>query len=80
MELQRFALKIGDSTKLAEAYWDKGDYFNWESVRQRDSAYYYLSEAQKIFALLGDDLQSATIIKGIWPIFRRLFMTIREHW
>ncbi|WP_297762288.1 tetratricopeptide repeat protein [uncultured Muriicola sp.] len=67
-ELEVFAIKIKDSTKLAEAYWDKGEYFNWGSVRKRDSAYYYLSKAQKLFDLRGENLQSARLLRSMASI------------
>ncbi len=62
-ELEAFAIKINDSTKLAEAYWDKGAYFNSTTIAKRDSAYYYLSKAQRLFELQEENLQSARLLR-----------------
>ena len=64
-ELEVFALKIDDSIKLAEAYWDKGSYYNLANVANRDSAYYYFSKAQKVYGLLGEELNSARLLRAI---------------
>jgi signal transduction histidine kinase len=64
-ELQAFAIKNNDSTKLAEAYWDKGAFFNLPRVANRDSAYYYFSKAQKVYELLKEDLNSARLLRSM---------------
>ena len=67
-DLEVFAIKIKDTIKLAEAYWDKGAYFNLSSVAKRDSAYYYLSQAQKLFELKDDGLHSARLLRSMATI------------
>ncbi|MFS4457020.1 ATP-binding protein [Maribacter sp. 2304DJ31-5] len=41
------SLKLGDSLKTAEAYWDLGSFFSRKMIK--DSAYYSFSESQKIY-------------------------------
>jgi len=65
LELESLAKQINDSTRLAEAYWDRGAYYDSPSVEQRDSAYFYLSKAQKIFEQLGDDLPNAILLRAM---------------
>jgi len=67
-ELEVFAIKSSDSIKLAEAYWDRGAYFNSSSVRERDSAYYYFSKGQKIYELLREDVQSARLLRSMGSV------------
>ncbi len=64
-ELEVFAIKISDSQRLAEAYWDKGAFFNFKTISKRDSAFYYFSKAQKVYELLREDLQSARLLKSM---------------
>ena len=56
------ASEIGDSTRVAESYWDLGTFYGLENVAKRDSAYYYLSQAQKLYTLLGNRLSSARVL------------------
>ncbi|NNJ89470.1 MAG: hypothetical protein HKP53_08700, partial [Eudoraea sp.] len=67
-ELEDFAIKKNDSTSLAEAYWDKGAYFDLAHVAKRDSAYYYYSKSQKIYDLLNDGLNSARLLRSMASI------------
>ena len=61
-KLQRFAETLKDSIRLAEAYWDRGAFYDTPNNENRDSSYILLSKAQKIFERTGDDLSSARLL------------------
>ena len=56
------ALKIKDSSALAKVYKSLGYHY---FTNQIDSAYYYNNKAEKLFFLLGDDLNRAKVILDI---------------
>lgn len=57
---RNLAQNTGDSVRLAEAYWDLGQFLHIKSVT--DSAFYHYSKAQKIFEKLGKDFESARML------------------
>jgi len=60
-----FAQRTEDSIRLAEAYWDKGAFYNSANIAKRDSAYYHFALAQKIYSHLGDNLNSARVLRSM---------------
>ncbi len=61
----KLAISIQDSIRIAEAYWDLGGYYGWPFIAKRDSAYYYLSIAQKIYSLKADHLNTARVLRAM---------------
>lgn len=59
-ETIRLAQEVGDSSALANAYWDLGYYYSRNSIK--DSSYYSYFEAHKIFEASGDKYQSARML------------------
>ncbi|WP_188368721.1 tetratricopeptide repeat-containing sensor histidine kinase [Muriicola marianensis] len=64
-DFEKLAGELQDSVKLAEAFWDKGAYFDLPDIAQRDSAYLYFSKAQKIFQQLEDDISSSSVLRAM---------------
>ena len=52
--------KLKDSTSLAANYWDLGEFYSKNNIR--DSAYYYFSKAQKLYELLGNSYYSGRML------------------
>jgi signal transduction histidine kinase len=63
-----YAIASNDSIRLAEGYWDRGAYFDWPTSLNRDSAFFYLTRAQKIYSKIGDNYNSARVFKSIATI------------
>lgn len=53
----KLSKKLKDSSGIAATFWDKGFYY--KNTHKKDSAYYYFSKAQKIYAKLNRDFSSA---------------------
>jgi len=51
-EANQLAQRLGDSMRLAGSYWDLGLFLNRIAIK--DSAYYHLSKAEKIYSQLGE--------------------------
>ncbi len=58
-EAMRLASKLRDTQRLAGINWDLGLFFNANMVK--DSAYYHLGQAQKLYESLGDDKRSGIL-------------------
>jgi len=59
-ETMKLAIKIGDSTKQAEAHWDLAEFYQTKAVV--DSSYFHFSKAQKIYSDLGKEFQSGKML------------------
>ena len=57
-ETIHLALKTGDSSSLAGAYWDLGDYLS-DTRYKIDSGFYYYAQAQQLYESLGNTYYSA---------------------
>lgn len=57
---EKLAQKQNDSSKIAEAYWDRGNFFYRND--QADSAYYYYSLAYKDYSHFQDDFYAARML------------------
>ncbi len=64
-KLITFAEQIKDSVRLAEAFWDKGAFYDSPKLEIRDSAYFYFKKAQNIYQLLGDDVSTARVLRSM---------------
>ena len=73
-KINRSAINLGrktnDSVVLSEAYWDLAVFFR--KYAALDSAYYSYSEAQKIYDLKGDNLNSGKLLLYIAKIQERV--------
>ncbi|MEM9686441.1 MAG: hypothetical protein AAF934_05915, partial [Bacteroidota bacterium] len=60
-ETIQLALKTGDSSSLAGAYWDLGDYLS-DRRYKIDSGFYYYAQAQRLYEGLGNTYYSARML------------------
>ncbi|MET2985503.1 tetratricopeptide repeat-containing sensor histidine kinase [Aureibaculum conchae] len=59
----QLSFKLGDSKTLAFNYWDLGNFFNKENVK--DSAYYYYYQAHKVYKERSDDYRSGRMLMNM---------------
>lgn len=59
-EARILSITLNDSSGIASTYWDLAHYYHGQNIE--DSAYFYYSNAQKIFELKGNDLHSARLL------------------
>ncbi|MBZ9629739.1 tetratricopeptide repeat protein [Salegentibacter sp. LM13S] len=59
LEARNIFFKIKDSARVAATYWDLGNFYQSST---KDSAYFYYTNAQRIYQNLGDDFNSARLL------------------
>lgn len=52
--------KLNDSSRIAESYWDKANFYSGYS--KMDSAYFFFNKAEKIYSKINDDLKAGRML------------------
>lgn len=61
-EAMRASKKIKDSSALAYLHWDMADFYRY-NAQKKDSAFYQLGRAEKIFNAIGNDTLSGDVLR-----------------
>jgi len=62
-QTRELALKFNDSVRVGNTYWDLGTFFN--GVNLKDSAFFYLNKAQKLFQSVGYERRAGITLYDI---------------
>ncbi|MBT8183726.1 MAG: hypothetical protein KJN76_02710, partial [Eudoraea sp.] len=72
-ETTALAQSLDDSVRVGISYWDLGEFFN--GININDSAFFYLTQAQKIFKSIGHERKAGSTLYDI----ARLQSSVRDY-
>ncbi|WP_373060207.1 tetratricopeptide repeat protein [Zunongwangia sp. H14] len=69
-KVRKLSADSNDSLSLAMAYWDLGNYYHTTNIE--DSAYFYYNNAQKLYALVGNEFNSGRLLLNMAMIQKNI--------